>query len=113
MNKEIAQQYLPLVQAMAEGKTIQIRAYDSTRHVYNWFDASEIEFSHPLENYRVKNEPKVIYTCEEVKDGRTVSYSNTCDTLASRYFSSLKGPNAPYCIRKYVEDTDFTPDLIK
>lgn len=52
MTRENAKDFLPLVHALAEGKTIQI-LYDDI----GWEDCnSDIAFCYPIENYRVKPE---------------------------------------------------------
>jgi len=59
MNKENAYLYLPLVQALADGKTIQHSPYDG-----RWDDVEEdISFWDELKHYRIKPEPRtfVIY----------------------------------------------------
>lgn len=50
MNKDTAKDYLPLVQALAEGKTIQT--------IYNgeWFDLPDVSFSGAANLYRIKPE---------------------------------------------------------
>lgn len=53
MNKENAHLYLPLVQALADGKTIQ---WKSDKEF--WEDMKEIQFCNPLEEYRIKPEPR-------------------------------------------------------
>lgn len=53
MTKEKAKQYLPLVQAFAEGKTIQFR-YSSDD---NWVDARDLNFYLQVDHYRIKPEP--------------------------------------------------------
>lgn len=52
MNKDNAKQFLPLVQALADGKTIQILDYGQWRDFLK-----EIAFSCPPEDYRIKPEP--------------------------------------------------------
>lgn len=52
MNKENARDYLPLVQALAEGKTIQ------SIHNGEWFDLPNASFSGAANLYRIKPEPK-------------------------------------------------------
>ena len=53
MTRERAKQILPLLQAYAEGKTIQIKADDG------WEDLNEPSFAEPFDSlYRVKPEPK-------------------------------------------------------
>ena len=54
MNKENAREYLPLVEALADGKIIQ--AKDSGE----WFDlGEEVTFSFYPDEYRVKPEPRI------------------------------------------------------
>jgi len=55
MNKENAHLYLPLVQALAEGKTIQFNQGDA------WIDAAtnaDFKWLDSPDNYRVKPEPR-------------------------------------------------------
>lgn len=53
MNKDNAKDYLPLVQALAEGKTIQYKLdYDG------WSDIACPNFDEEANNYRIKPEPK-------------------------------------------------------
>lgn len=53
MNKDNAKQFLPLVQALADGKTIQILDDGKWRD----FLSKEIGFSFHHEQYRIKPEP--------------------------------------------------------
>jgi hypothetical protein len=57
MNKENAKQFLPLVQALADSKTIQYRVEGSTE----WCDESNPSFCMPVECYRVKHEPRRVW----------------------------------------------------
>ncbi len=57
MNKNNAKDYLPLVQALAEGKTIQWMPGDSA--MCKWEDRVEMDFSQPPFAYRIKPEPKL------------------------------------------------------
>jgi hypothetical protein len=57
MNKENAKDYLPLVQALAEGKTIQVAFHFGTNDV-RWEDMDEFSFCDPAERYRIKPEPR-------------------------------------------------------
>lgn len=50
MNKDNAKQFLPLVQAMAEGKTIQLNLG------YEWKDSPELVFDGAPAIYRIKPE---------------------------------------------------------
>ena len=55
MNKDNAKYYLPLVQALAEGKVIQGHMAHSGR----WEDISgDIRFDGPARDYRIKPEPR-------------------------------------------------------
>lgn len=54
MNKDNAKDYLPIVQALADGKTIQCRYQIED----DWYEESEINFNWPLECYRIKPEPR-------------------------------------------------------
>lgn len=56
MNKDNAKDYLPLVQALAEGKTIQMLE----GHGY-WVDMVEISTEIPASLYRIKPEPREIW----------------------------------------------------
>ena len=55
MNKDNAKDYLPLVQALADGKTIQCKQYSSGE----WVDLrGGVNFdSTPFKSYRIKPEP--------------------------------------------------------
>lgn len=53
MNKDNAKDYLPLVQALAEGKTIQCMAYGATQ----WNDIASPAWDMLPARYRIKPEP--------------------------------------------------------
>lgn len=53
MNKDNARDYLPLVQALAEGKTIQFKESNN-----EWFDVEFPNFMLDFNRYRIKPEPK-------------------------------------------------------
>ena len=55
MNRQQAKELLPIIQAFAEGKTIQIKALDGL-----WHDdkGGNISFYAKPKNYRIKPEPK-------------------------------------------------------
>lgn len=57
MNKSNARDYLPLVQALAEGKVIQMLE----GHGY-WVDMVEISSDIPASLYRIKPEPREIWS---------------------------------------------------
>ena len=58
MNKDNAKDYLPLVQALADGKTLQFDFSGDGR----WEDIAAInDFKNPSEFYRIKPKPRVFY----------------------------------------------------
>lgn len=56
MNKDNAHLYLPLVQALADGKIIQIKLGSKWRDNTNPVDT--VGFTYPPEFYRIKPEPR-------------------------------------------------------
>jgi len=65
MTPERARELLPIIQAYAEGKTIQVRHKDI---VPEWVSLTTCAFDEGWE-YRIKPEPKVIYV-NEYEEGR-------------------------------------------
>lgn len=55
MNKESAKDYLPLVQALADGKTLQSNASGE------WKDVDDPGFGNPVTMYRIKPEPREVW----------------------------------------------------
>lgn len=55
MNKENAKDYLPLVQALAEGKAIQVRGSNG------WNELANYDFTSPPDHYRIKPEPREVW----------------------------------------------------
>jgi len=51
MNAQNAHEYLPLVQALANGKMIQALGGE-------WFDIDDVNFNWPPDEYRIKPEPR-------------------------------------------------------
>lgn len=60
MNASNAKDYLPLVQALADGKVIQEWCNVNQK----WHDALEADFAIPSTMYRIKPEPKEIWVNE-------------------------------------------------
>lgn len=61
MNQEQAKAWLPLIEAIAEGKTIQRVRSDGTISDEQWFDYNgrfKLEIDLPADCYRIKPEPK-------------------------------------------------------
>lgn len=57
MNASNAKDYLPLVQALAEGRTIQV--YFEFDEV--WCDIAELRFDASASQYRIKPEPREVW----------------------------------------------------
>lgn len=57
MNASNARDYLPLVQALAEGKVIQA----SMSHSGEWYDHTSPDFTMQPDRYRIKPEPREIW----------------------------------------------------
>ena len=56
MNKENAKDFLPLVQALAEGKTIQYN--DGGPFSIVWVDRKDLAFDCPVSDCRIKPKPR-------------------------------------------------------
>lgn len=63
MNASNAKDYLPLVQALADGKVIQLN------YSGDWKDISEMDPIFPANFYRIKPEPREIWV-NHYEDGR-------------------------------------------
>ena len=72
MNKENAKEFLPLVQAIADGKTLQVQGGDG-----NWYNTKLINI--PPHRYRIKPEPRTLklYIIDTGK-GEPVVTSHPC-----------------------------------
>jgi hypothetical protein len=68
MNKDSAKDYLPLVQALAEGKSLQYNVNRSDE-APKWVDREDFTFDEPATEYRIKPEPREIWV-NHYKDGR-------------------------------------------
>lgn len=60
MNSTNAKDYLPLVQALADGKVIQM----IDRDCVTWIDLGEVDFRFMAKGYRIKPEPREIFFVE-------------------------------------------------
>lgn len=64
MNKDNAKDYLPLVQALADGKVIQ-GFYRKSDNSGAWLDLEgSVVFDAPADQYRIKPEPREIWVNE-------------------------------------------------
>ena len=76
MNQEQAQRLLPIVQAIAEGKTVQWREKGA-----NWEDARSIDFADDLiwaQEFRIKPEQQRLYVVSWFSSG-CMCYETTLD----------------------------------
>ncbi len=60
MTKEQALKFIPILTALAEGKTIQIDISFGLEKP-RWTDGKDLKFDDDPERYRVKPEPSIIY----------------------------------------------------
>jgi hypothetical protein len=79
MNKNNAKEYLPLVKALAEGKTVQISASNG-----QWTNPTEVEFTLAPNCYRVKPEPKIVW----------VNYNTEVKTFEGPYYRSIEAASS-------------------
>ncbi len=95
MNKENAHLYTPLVQALAEGKTIEILV--NSNGCEDWEETVDLDFSCAPDCYRIKPEPVMVpLELEDVPPGSALrAIGNSEWFLVSRaskfvaYFGSL------------------------
>ena len=96
MNKDNAKDYLPLVQALAEGKVLQYFP-DGWE---GWIDCDDVNFCIDASKFRIKPEPLVIYAAmRDTKDAIYIASRNVLavqDSVASSNYTDGK-------VRKFVE----------
>lgn len=63
MNRENAKGYLPLVQALVDGKVLQVRR-DLGNGNRQWFDLDGTCFDRAADQYRIKPEPREVWITE-------------------------------------------------
>lgn len=71
MNASNAKDYLPLVQALADGGVIQHQKTDGT-----WIDDVEFSFDWPAHRYRIKPEPKEYWSNRYSSGGEVYGYES-------------------------------------
>lgn len=92
MNKDNARDYLPLVQALADGKVIQVQGPDGS-----WYDVSEPSFNYLPKDYRIKPEPREIFVViDNDNDAYHLAFHSEDDAIKD--VGSLG-----YAIRRYRE----------
>lgn len=86
MNASNAKDYLPIVQALSEGRQLQERIYVDVDE-YSWKDCQHPEFDrYPAENYRIKPEPRELWV-NELPNVGTVAFESEEQAIehAKRY----------------------------
>lgn len=74
MNKDNAREYLPLVQALVDGKTVQYRLLGE-----KWSTGGDVDFTLPPDQYRIKPEPREIWVVNGDED---LSFFDKSDAIA-------------------------------
>ncbi len=98
MNKGNAAQYLPLVQALAEGKTIQLKYING-----GWKDIDTPEFNTAPEYYRVKPGPEKLYGVFRSSGVFIASRATRAEAEESAATNSALYPHyAPYYVKEFV-----------
>lgn len=82
MNKHNAKDYLPLVQALAEGKVIQFNANTWTEP--HWIDVDRLLDSNPAQGYRIKPEPREIWVNHYPNGMNAGNYESRLDAYDHR-----------------------------
>jgi len=81
MNSQNAHEYLPLVQALADGKTIQFKEVVSNE----WVDRDTCEFTYSAKYYRIKPEPRTFEMWRNLETGDMYNSFNPSYFAANRY----------------------------
>ncbi len=69
MTKERAKELLPIIQAYAEGKKIQVES-----HNYKWFDVTELDDDFESLNYRIKPEYNEIFKLKSMLEENHIPF---------------------------------------
>ncbi|HDS1140109.1 TPA: hypothetical protein QDZ75_004186 [Stenotrophomonas maltophilia] len=92
MNKENAKDYLPLVQALAEGKAIQVKGSNG------WNELANYDFTSPPDHYRMKPEPRVFWVNRYPEDFESGRYSTREDAASNAAIGAVQ-----VCYREVIE----------
>lgn len=94
MNQEQAKAWLPLIQAVAEGKTIQLNDFDwiEGQIGHKWSDVGAIDFTKSVIRYRIKPEPRKAWY-------RVVLFRNGTTTAETEYEEKRWSENNPNFVR--------------
>lgn len=84
MNASNAKDFLPLVQALAEGKSLQYNA-NRADQTPKWEEREEFTFDEPPTEYRIKPEPREIWVNEWADGKRIFDSQNDASLHAMQY----------------------------
>jgi hypothetical protein len=102
MNREYAKEAIKVMQAFVEGKEIEYREKGRSSWAASTYD--NMGFDWRAYEYRIKKEPAITYEIVNRNDA-VVSIADS-KAAAERYLSAYR-LNAPYRIRRMVEDTSY------
>ena len=98
MNKDNARDYLPLVQALAEGKTIQHCKVSGEASSDYWQDCIAPTFGDKASRYRIKPEPKKDWArLALLKDDKEYFSGRADKDMGSSEDEIIKGLEDLYC----------------
>lgn len=100
MNKDNAKDYLPLVQALADGKVIQLWN-SGVRDIDKWRDVGELAtLSRAASEYRIKPEPREIWV-NRFPSGQDGKFHYSSIGLAK--MADVSGLATQACYREVIE----------
>lgn len=102
MNKDNAKLYLPLVQALADGKVLQMKTYSGI-----WADVRQdvaLTFSNPASDYRIKPEPRKLYGVFNRAGDLIKSCVSMADATGTVNWLLAGGSLGPHTIVTFVEE---------
>ena len=104
MNKDRINELLPIIQAFAEGKCIQIKSFNGI----GWVDAPDLVFGGEPKDYRIKPKPIEIW-CTVNSKGHCLSNQRTesdCIELIEKLNRENKNDFIDYKVVKFREVID-------
>jgi len=97
VNASNAKDYLPLVQALIDGKAVQYNM--GTTDKPNWVECEKYRFNEPLIAYRIKPEPREIWVNRHEDSRLGFSYYDSKEAAADGIGHGWK----PVCFREVIE----------
>ena len=101
MNREKIKALLPVFTAFSEGKIIQTQGIGVDRD--KWWDNINPNWDLPADHYRVKPEPRVVWSVYNKHGDRLRTYIKESEAQACATDKNRNGDNGPYTIAKFVE----------